>query len=720
MPKLIESDLPFAELSLVAERESWRKEIYRPVYYLHKWWAKRLGSVFRGIVLGACIQNTEDFWERFYSCNDFSNTLLFDPFMGSGVTVGEAIKLGCKTIGQDVNPVAWLACRASFSSYSIADVFSVYDSLKSTVAPHLQQYFKTTTSAGDNATVLYFFLVKVLPCPNCNHNVELFKTRIFSRHAVPSKDPTARSICPECGAINVTVYNAESVTCPQCSFSYNPQRGNIKGATAKCNYCGTSFRLAERMKSLDGPLNYRRYAKLVLTSDGKKLYEPLNEVDRNLERHVAEEYSKIIDTFPLVPIAPGYNTNQMLKHNYRYWHELLSDRQLVCAKHLINATKNIQQEDLRVLFACLFSGVLEFNNLFTSFKGEGTGAVRHMFAHHVLKPEAMPLEANMWGTSKSSGAFSCLFKSRVERALSYKSDPFELKVNGTKSTKVRGINHPVSRPITSDFSEFMSKPNTVYLGVDDSSATEIPDNSVDVVVTDPPFFDNVHYSELADFFYYWLNQIVEMSDRNTTRSPGEVQDIEWQSFTNKLTDVFTECQRVLRPHGLFIFTYHHSRHEGWTAVHRAIRYAGFTCVQSYPIKAEVSVSVPLHQAKSPIHLDLIVVCKQEQMKEQQLNSEDAIEKAISVTKGQISSLRSVGIQVSLGDAKVALMGRFLCEIHRLQNIRDEEQFLAEIENDIDSYVSSVLNSQGEVLYEQAPKTEQLTLFEEMGNYLSGK
>ena len=51
---LIESDeFPFEFLSPLAERESWRKEVHRPIYHVHKWWAKRLGSVFRGILLGA-------------------------------------------------------------------------------------------------------------------------------------------------------------------------------------------------------------------------------------------------------------------------------------------------------------------------------------------------------------------------------------------------------------------------------------------------------------------------------------------------------------------------------------------------------------------------------------------------------------------------------------------------------------------------------------------
>ena len=72
MPRLIENDFPYARLSVIAEAESWRKEVHRPVYYIHKWWARRLGSVFRGILLGTCLDEGEDFWKCFYGKNDFS------------------------------------------------------------------------------------------------------------------------------------------------------------------------------------------------------------------------------------------------------------------------------------------------------------------------------------------------------------------------------------------------------------------------------------------------------------------------------------------------------------------------------------------------------------------------------------------------------------------------------------------------------------------------
>src|SRR6266581_2057124 len=95
--QLIESDsFPFEFLSQLGERESWRKEIHRPIYYVHKWWAKRLGSVFRGILLG-CVLGDEDLEAAFYRQHCFKDSAIFDPFMGSGTILGEAHKLGFTT-----------------------------------------------------------------------------------------------------------------------------------------------------------------------------------------------------------------------------------------------------------------------------------------------------------------------------------------------------------------------------------------------------------------------------------------------------------------------------------------------------------------------------------------------------------------------------------------------------------------------------------------------
>src|SRR5215813_11123873 len=105
--RLIETDsFPIEFISQLAERESWRKEVHRPIYHVHKWWAKRLGSVFRGILLGCLLPEDWGLDEEFYRIRPPAETVVFDPFMGSGTTVGEAHKLGLVALGRDINPVA--------------------------------------------------------------------------------------------------------------------------------------------------------------------------------------------------------------------------------------------------------------------------------------------------------------------------------------------------------------------------------------------------------------------------------------------------------------------------------------------------------------------------------------------------------------------------------------------------------------------------------------
>ncbi|WP_155967291.1 DUF1156 domain-containing protein [Kamptonema formosum] len=82
--KAIEEDsFPFEQLSEIAELESWRKEINRPLYYIHKWWARRLGSVFRAIILSTFAPEGSDILSLFYKPASLKGVKVFDPFMGS-------------------------------------------------------------------------------------------------------------------------------------------------------------------------------------------------------------------------------------------------------------------------------------------------------------------------------------------------------------------------------------------------------------------------------------------------------------------------------------------------------------------------------------------------------------------------------------------------------------------------------------------------------------
>jgi len=84
--KAIEISFPVAELDRVAEIESYRKEIYRPIYHNHKWWAQRLGSVFRAIVIGSTGDEHISIFDQFYCKHGTNDKIVLDPFMGSGTT----------------------------------------------------------------------------------------------------------------------------------------------------------------------------------------------------------------------------------------------------------------------------------------------------------------------------------------------------------------------------------------------------------------------------------------------------------------------------------------------------------------------------------------------------------------------------------------------------------------------------------------------------------
>ncbi len=346
-----------------------------------------------------------------------------------------------------------------------------------------------------------------------------------------------------------------------------------------------------------------------------------------------------------------------MSYEFKAWRDFFNDRQLLALSSLHRAIAQLADAPARNALLTLFSGVLEFNNMFASYKGEGTGAVRHMFSHHILKPERTPIEANVWGTPKSSGAFSNLFRSRLLRAIEYRRVPTE--VNGTAAARGRVCSPPFTGRIKTEWpSDGKFGERALYLSCGDSATTGLPDQSIDLVITDPPFFDNVHYSELADFFHAWrhLTMDAEADGQTSTRSRAEVQDADADSFALKLQGVFRECHRLLKDDGLLVFTYHHSRDEGWTALAEAILGAGFTVVNSQPVKAEMSVAAPKSQAKEPIQLDIIVVCRKDSRAR---TTRPTAPQAIKSANAKLGRLRAAGFTLSRNDRKIVMFGQLL-------------------------------------------------------------
>ncbi len=326
---------------------------------------------------------------------------------------------------------------------------------------------------------------------------------LVARNAYPDRKPEVQILCPRCGNIFCALNGQDAATCNKCGLSFKPHIGSASGSKAICPNCSHSFSIVKAARTSSQPPAHRLYGKLLLTRGEKKRYLPSTPEDLDKYEECSALLRQELDLgsvrLPETVLTDGYNTRQALSYNYRAWRDFFNDRQLLALGWLQRAISELPDLSTRDALLTLFSGVLEFNNLFASYKGEGTGAVRHMFAHHILKPERMPIEANVWETPKSSGSFSNLFRTRLMRALDYRAEPFEVSMH--RGGKAYGCSQPFSGCVQDnwpDSKDFME--HGIYLSCQSSHATALPDSCVDLVVTDPPFFDNVHYSELADFF----------------------------------------------------------------------------------------------------------------------------------------------------------------------------------------------------------------------------
>lgn len=596
---------PYICVSNLAKKESWRKEINRPIYHIHKWWAQRLGSVFRANIIHALGTNSGNEWDQFYKRHSYGSVVL-DPFMGSGTTLGEALKLGCNVIGCDINPVSSFLVREELRHVDLRAVEQEYRRLDSTVGKQIRSYHHTIAPNGERMDVLYYFWVMTVSTPS-GEVVPLFRNYVVSKNAYPSKKPEIQVLCPCCGDVFESTYSSHQATCPVCDTTFDPWDGPAKGSKV-VDSGGVEYKISNLLDRNEPPAE-RLYALLAVDSNGSKHYLKATQYDFDLYAKAEEDLNSGKYLSPLGSIEPGYNADQPRSYGFTQWKDLYNARELLSLGILLDGILAIEDQGIRRQLLCLFNGAAEFNNKFCSYKGEGTGAIRPIFSNHILKPERTHCENSVWGFEKSSGCFSTLYRSRYLKAKRYLDEPFELSVSsGNKPI----CSDPISPIFVDSYKDADNLTRNWALILNgDSSSLPIPDKTVDAVVTDPPYFDFVHYSELSDFFYSWLKAAEDgsplFSERNSRRQ-GEVQQSDYREFSTMLGKVFLECARVMKDDAVLMFSFHHSRNEGWDAVANAISSSGLYVSEVYPVYAELSASTPKAAAKEPISIDMLIVC----------------------------------------------------------------------------------------------------------------
>lgn len=308
--------------------------------------------------------------------------------------------------------------------------------------------------------------------------------------------------------------------------------------------------------------------------------------------------------------------------------------------------------------------------MFCSYKGRNPrrpGAVRHIFSHHAFVLPREPLENNLWGIGGSSGGFASLYKSRLRRGKEYALAPIERVVHrGRVVAKVHIPGERIAARLASTFAELCRGETNALLLCQDSSELPLPDDSVDAVITDPPYFDNVQYAELADFFYVWLaialdGHYAAFASDLISKEAEVVRNLRrgktGKDFTQGLTAVFRECYRVLKNEGLLVFTFHHKADAAWAATLEAVLRAGFSISATHPVRAEMSRSVHLHNQQA-VEYDAIIVCRKRTGENHICWRE--LERRIQVRATEIlTKLRRTDGVLSEADTAVIVLGKCL-------------------------------------------------------------
>ena len=166
-----------------------------------------------------------------------------------------------------------------------------------------------------------------------------------------------------------------------------------------------------------------------------------------------------------------------------------------------------------------------------------------------------------------------------------------------------------------------------------AASLTLGDGSVTHICMDPPYYNNVMYAELADFFYVWekrtLGRLVpdyfrdELTDKDNEavanparfaamgRRKNELADLDYES---KMTSIFAESRRVLADDGVLSVMFTHKRAEAWDTLGMGLLQAGFTIETSWPVNTEAETS--LHQANmNSAASTIMLVCRKREDRE---------------------------------------------------------------------------------------------------------
>jgi len=615
---LIESGrIPIAAIAELALREG---QCTSPLYRVHRWFARRLGSQFRAILTGLSLgpHEAERFWDVYLGEVSLEGAIVLDPFMGGGTSLVEAGRCGASVIGYDIDPVATFITRFELEATNYDPKPPVVTELCASVSERIAPFHKTSVPGIGERVVLHHFWVECRTCSACGASFEIHP---HYQLAYSKEKGIQWVFCKNCHEVSELPLTQEEVRCG-CGTATRIAQGSLSRGKVQCPECRDVTELGDRGDTPQRP-EWHLFAQEYLDGTRERVTRHFKKADKGDQILYGEACRLLEDIertggsfapFRSIPTI-GRSDRRPLIHGFTRYRDLFNGRQLLHLTLLGRAITGVREPRERRLLSIAFSEHLTTNCMYTAY-AFGYRRLSPMFSIHSYRHITRPVEINPWLNGLGRGTFPNVL-GKLGKAVTFAKAPTELDPKGGR--------RPSKTYRRTAASEVSSYPWPVLAGLSQASiATKssedlegIPDGSIDLILTDPPYFDNLSYSELSDFYLAWhqsLGVAEPPYDDSTLHAPIErnlsLTDRTDQSvavYRDRLQRIFCECHRVLKQDGILVFTYHHKSPVAWCALGEVLARSGLKCTAVLPLRGEGQGG--LHSYEGTIKWDAVFVCR---------------------------------------------------------------------------------------------------------------
>jgi len=625
--RLIEVDFPLKEVSEESVRE---KSIrHGHISTLHNWWARRPLAASRATTYAALVPAPKDEKElreklKFIAeLSKWENSLneklierarkdireffggrtpkVLDCFAGGGSIPLEALRLGCETYALEYNPVAVLILKAvleypqKYGKRLVEDVKKwgqwVYEEAKKEIGrfyPEEKAEVQKSLSeeGGEKYIPVGYIWARTIKCPNPSLQVEIPLMRQLWLARKGNRRIALKMI------VNKEEKKIDFKIVKDREIDFDPSKGTIRKAKVLCPVCGAGVSDKEVRKLFQqGKASQRMVAVVLHDPKMGKIYKIATEKDlkvfKDAEKYLEKKRTKLMEEWGINPVpdeptpeggGPGAERAFSVRNfGLNTWGDLFNSRQKLALITFVEKVRLVYKKMIEEGYDNEYAIVV------ASYLALGVSRVVNYMSSLCLHDNTQ---------ERTVGAFS-------RNAIPIVWDYSEL--NPLSSAVGSWISMFTRRILTALNSLISVSQNVAHVTQASATSLPYPDNYFDGVFTDPPYYDNVPYSYLSDFFYVWLKRTIgdlhpdlfatpltPKSEEIVAYSHGKGGFEEGKRFFEEMiTKAFREIYRVLKPEGIACIVFAYKTTEAWETIINSLLKSGLVLTASWPIRTEM-------------------------------------------------------------------------------------------------------------------------------------